>query len=196
MKKKTKTFEQPPDEYVPQPMVHNQPTMVASMDGNVELQDTQPTTIGTNKIKINISKNVQLNKNSINSSETVDPNVAIDSNKESQAFDGCNTDCIADSRTIIANDTAGCGGGRGSGSGDGHDDTGAAQTTAPATDSAQDNNGDSNGATANSSGGGGGLDADTNDIEYEVKESIRHVQFKRQPTVRSGLETSGLCSIM
>lgn len=46
-----------------------QASMITSLDGNVQLQDA-PTTIGTNKIKINITKNVT--KNVINASETVD----------------------------------------------------------------------------------------------------------------------------
>lgn len=52
------------------------------MDGNVELQDAAPTNIGTNKIKINITKNsVQLNnKNQINVSENIDNNLAINNN--------------------------------------------------------------------------------------------------------------------
>lgn len=184
-----------PDEFVPATAVHTQPTMVASMDGNVELQDSQPTTIGTNKIKINISKNVQLNKNSINSSETVDPNVAIDSNKESDASDACNTECIADSRTIIANNTDGCGDGE-SVTTDVPKTAATAPSTAQttkATASQPDNNGDSS-ETASAAQDDGAHDG--NGIEYEVKESIRHVRFKRQLPVRSGLEASGLCSIM
>lgn len=58
--------------------------MITTMDGNVELQDAAPTNIGTNKIKINITKNsVQLNnKNQINVSENIDNNLAINNNEK------------------------------------------------------------------------------------------------------------------
>lgn len=103
------------------------------MDGNVEMQDAQ-TTIGTNKIKINITKNVHLNKNAINSNENIDNTLAINSQ-----------------------------------------DKEAADTESSATDVAADT---------------------TDEIEFIVKESMQHAVFARQPTVKSGYETSGLCSIM
>lgn len=34
------------------------------------------------------------------------------------------------------------------------------------------------------------------DLEFDVKESIKNVQFKQQPILRKGVEASGLCSIM
>ncbi|XP_055310467.1 uncharacterized protein LOC129573660 isoform X3 [Sitodiplosis mosellana] len=158
------------EDSAPLPPIQTQSAPIATLDGNIELQEAQPITVGTNKIKINISKNVQLNKNSINSTESVDNNLAIN-NKESA--DG-QTQGIATNKSVVANDT--------------------------------DRNGsiDANEiSTANSAGGSAATaaaaisgDSATSDIEYEVKDSIKHVQFKRQPVVQSGLETSGLCSIM
>lgn len=147
------------DEYVPATVVHTQPTMVASMDGNVELQDTQPTTIGPNKIKINISKNVH-DKILINCSETADPKGVIDT----QALPVLGNECVLNATT---NDTNGI-------------STDGSNIIATA---AKDNIGDI-------------ASAKDTEIEFVVKESIRHVQFNRQPTVRSCVETSGLCSIM
>lgn len=123
------------------------------MDGNVQLQDAQPTTIGTNKIKINITKNVQLNRNTINSGENIDNNLAINSNDK----------------------VLGGGGG--------------VANVASATNSKSqpDQIGDT----------GNGVDSAANvDIEYDLKDSMKRVTFKQQPVVHSGLETSGLCSIM
>lgn len=120
------------------------------MDGNVELQDAAPTNIGTNKIKINITKNtVQLNnKNQINVSENIDNNLAINNNDKELTGGGS------------AGDTD--------------------QSSAP--------NNSSNGATSD--------ECSAVDIEYELKDSMKHATFVRQPVVHSGLETSGLCSIM
>lgn len=148
------------------PPIQTQPTLITSLDGNIEIQEAQPIIVGTNKIKINISKNVQLNKNSINSSESVDNNLAINNKETADA----QTQGIANNKSVVANDT--------------------------------DRNGsiDSHETSANSTGGTAttcvSTTNDTDNIEYEVKDSIKHVQFKRQPVVRSGLETSGLCSIM
>lgn len=122
------------EEYTPQPIVHTpQATLITSMDGNVEMQDAQ-TTIGTNKIKINITKNVHLNKNAINSNENIDNTLAINSQDKETA-----------------------------------------DTESSATDVAADT---------------------TDEIEFIVKESMQHAVFARQSTVKSGYETSGLCSIM
>lgn len=147
------------------PPIQTQPIQITSLDGNIELQDSQPVTLGTNKIKINISKNVQLNKNSINSSESVDNNLAIN-NKESA---DAQTQGTATNKSVVANDTDRCENGSKDASATSDNNAGAASS-----DSA-------NSAT---------------EIEYEVKDSIKHVQFKRQPVVQSGFETSGLCSIM
>lgn len=170
------------DEYVPQSTVSSQPTLVASIDGNVELHEAQPQTIGTNKIKINITKNVQLNKNSINSSE-LDDNLAINNRELKSATVGLSTGQAENSENYVANDTDGTGLQKTSGN---------QATISTATNKNDDGvgGGDDN---------GGSIDAasDIQNIEYEVKESIKHVQFKRQPIVRSeSVETSGLCSIM
>lgn len=128
------------------------------------MQETQPVTVGTNKIKINISKNVQLNKNSINSSESVDNNLAIN-NKES-------VDAQTTTKSVIENDT----------------------------DRRENGSSDANAAVDNSASAAAAASNESEmrdtEIEYEVKESIKHVQFNRQPVFQSGLETSGLCSIM
>lgn len=128
------------------------------MDGNVELQDAAPTNIGTNKIKINITKNtVQLNnKNQINVSENIDNNLAINNN-DKELIGGGESD---NSRTTLQT-----------------------SSTAP--------NNTSNNGSGNDEGSEGPID-----IEYELKESMKHATFERQPVVHSGLETSGLCSIM
>lgn len=107
------------------------------MDGNIEVQDAPTGSIGTNKIRINITKNVQLNKHAINSNnENIDNTLAINSQD----------------KDAIGSDAA-------------------AAVNASAADA-------------------------IDDIEYTVKESMNHVEFKRQPPFKSGYETSGLCSIM
>lgn len=125
------------EEYVPQsqPIVQvPQAMLITSIDGNVEIQDAPLTNIGTNRIKINITKNVQLNKNPINTNENIDNNLAINSQDKRKPDTNFN---VADAA----------------------------------------------------------IDA-VEDIEYTVKESMQHTVFTRQPPIRSGLETSGLCSIM
>lgn len=124
----------------------SQATLVTTMDGNIELQDApQPATIGTNKIKINITKNVHLNKNTINSNENTDNNkLAINSQDKE----------MLSNEPVTANDDGAC-----------------AATNAAATDV-------------------------VDEIEYAVKESMRHVVFTQQPPTKSGFETSGFCSIM
>lgn len=153
------------EDSAPLPPIQTQPILITSLDGNIELQDAQPITLGTNKIKINISKNVQLNKNSINSSESVDNNLAIN-NKESA---DAQSQGIATNKSVVANDTDRC-------------ENGSTDASAIS---------DNNGAAASSESANSSAE-----IEYEVKDSIKHVQFKKQPVVQSGLETSGLCSIM
>lgn len=127
------------------------------------MQETQPVTVGTNKIKINISKNVQLNKNSINSSESVDNNLAINNRESVDAQ-------IATAKSVIENDT----------------------------DRGENGSSDATAAVDNSASAAASSESEIRDteIEFEVKESIKHVQFNRQPVFQSGLETSGLCSIM
>lgn len=149
---------------MPLPSTQAQTSQIATIDGNIEIQEAQPVTAGTNKIIINISTNVQLNKNSINSSESVDNNLAINNKEAADA----QSQGIATNNSIVANDNG--------------------STDANVVNSALDN----------SASGAGSRDSATDgaDIEYEVKESIKHVQFKRQPVFPSGLETSGLCSIM
>lgn len=122
------------------------------MDGNVELQDAAPTNIGTNKIKINITKNsVQLNnKNQINVSENIDNNLAINNNDKEL--------------------------------------TGGGESKHTGTSSSKGPNNTNNG---NASDEWGAVD-----IEYELKDSMKGVTFERKPLIHSGLETSGLCSIM
>lgn len=151
------------DQYIPQMPVHTQPTLIASIDGNVELHEAQPTTIGTNKIIINITKNVHSNKNPINSGESIDNNLEIN-DKEI----GKNSN---------SNDT------------DQYENGGNSTIT---------NNGNPTNVTNNKNAGSNNADSaqSITEIEYEVKDSIKHVQFKKQPAVHSGLETSGLCSIM
>lgn len=146
-------------EHVPATIAISQPNTILSICGNVELQDLQPTTIATNKIKINISKNVH-DKILINCSETADPKGVIDT----QALPVLGNECVLNATT---NDTNGI-------------STDGSNIIATA---AKDNIG----AIAS---------AKDTEIEFVVKESIRHVQFNRQPTVRSCVETSGLCSIM
>lgn len=124
-----------------------QATLVTTMDGNIELQEAiQPGTIGTNKIKINITKNVHLNKNPINSNENIDNSKLAINNQDKEKLNN---------ETTAAND----------------DGAAAAATTIAAINA-------------------------VDEIEYVVKESMRHVVFARQPPTKSGFETSGLCSIM
>lgn len=159
------------EQYVPQtPVAPVQQTMITSIDGNVELQTiAQPTTIGTNKIKINITKNVHLNKNPINSSESIDNNLEIN-DKEIGLAGGQKTGAANNNnKNCISNDT------------DQHQNGAANQANS--------------GHPTNQTNAASDSDS-TAEIEYEVKDSIKHVQFERRPVVKSGLETSGLCSIM
>lgn len=112
-------------------------TWITLLDGNIEFQDTPSVAIRTNKIKINLSKNVQMNE---------------------------------DRKSFVAKYTDGC-------------HNGSTDTNAT--------------AAAPTKAGGASCDITANtNIEYTVKTSIRHVEFKPQPLVQIGFETSGLCSIM
>lgn len=93
------------------------------MDGNVQLQDAQPTSLGTNRIKINITKNVT--KTIVNSENTNKP--------------------ISD---LISTNT----------------------TSAD--------------------------DQPEEEILFTFKNSMKSIPFKKMPIVKSGQDTSGLCSIM
>lgn len=112
-----------------------------TIDGNIELQDASATTYGTNKIKINITKNVQLNKNAINNSENSVSNLEISDNDKLLASSSVNNENLNKNQTEDA------------------------------------------------------VEAST-EPEYVLKDSMKKVVFKRQPVVKNGLETSGLCSIM
>lgn len=123
---------------------------MSTIDGNVELQGVNRSALCTNKIKINISKNVQLNKNSKNSSESINNHLAInddqsrvssDSSNDSTANKNCTSDIEALNsieEVIVENDI----------------------------------------------------------IEYEIKDSMKGIKFKKVPIQRKGVEASGLCSIM
>lgn len=134
------------DEYIPTPIAAKQ--SITTIDGNIEIQETSATTIGTNRIKINITKNVQLNKNAINNSENSDNNLAISNNDK----------LLATISAINEN-------------------------------SSKKNQNDVNETSASPS-------SSTTEPEYVLKDSMKNTVFKRQPVVKSGLETSGLCSIM
>lgn len=130
-------------------MLNIQPKIVSTIDGNVELQGVNRSAFCTNKIKINISKNVQLNKNSKNSSESINNHLAINDDESRLSSDNSNdsTDnknCASDNETSNSNDI---------------------------------------------------IIAD-NIIEYEIKDSMKGIQFKEVPIQRKGVEASGLCSIM
>lgn len=101
-----------------------QASMITSLDGNVQLQDA-PTTIGINKIKINITKNVT--KNVIKASDNY-----IGKQSESASDKGANV-------------------------------------TEPDKEE---------------------------EITFEYKDTMKEVNFKKLPAVKSGVETSGLCTIM
>lgn len=103
-----------------------QASMITSLDGNVQLQDA-PTTLGINKIKINITQNVT--KNVIKAS---DNNLG----KQSE---------LASDKGANANVT------------------------------------ESN---------------KEEEITFEYKDAMKEVNFKKLPAVKSGVETSGLCTIM
>lgn len=126
------------DEYIPQ-SVQGQPTIITTIDGNVEVQDATPAPIGTNKIKINITKNVHLNKIPINVSETTDSHLAVNNSEKVNSSIGGKPDGNGNSSSNVEEEV---------------------------------------------------------DIEYEMKDSMKDATFEHQPIVRSGQETSGLCSIM
>lgn len=129
-------------------MLITQPKVVSTIDGNFELQGVNRSQLCTNKIKINISKNVQLNKNSKNSSESINNHLAInddelsnDSSNDSTVNKNCASHIEAFSsidEVIVADDI----------------------------------------------------------IEYEIKDSMKGIQFKEVPIESKGVEASGLCSVM
>ncbi len=102
-----------------------QASMITSLDGNVQLQDA-PTTLGINKIKINITKNVT--KNVIKASD----NNLGKTSELATPKDGANV-------------------------------------TEPEKEE---------------------------EITFEYKDTMKEVNFKKLPAVKSGVETSGLCTIM
>lgn len=104
------------------PSVLSQTTLITSMDGNVQLQDAQPTSLGTNRIKINITKNVS--KIIVNSENT--------------------------NKTI----------------------------SEPPNASAAD------------------ISLPEEEISFTFKNSMKSTAFKKMPVVKTGQDTSGLCSIM
>lgn len=108
--------------------------MITSLDGNVQLQDTL-VPLGTNKIKINITKNVT--KNVINSENT-------------EKIGSSETNSLQNSSSSLST-------------------TVAAMPTEP---------------------------QPIEEIEFDYKDSMKGVEFKKLPLVRNGSETSGLCSIM
>lgn len=112
-----------PNPQPPAPSKHQtQASMITSLDGNVQLQDT-PTTIGINKIKINIKKNV---------TKTVI--------KPSDSNLGKPSELAASNATVPHKEDE--------------------------------------------------------EITFEYKDTMKGSNFKKLPAVRSGTETSGLCTIM
>lgn len=130
-------------------MLNSQPKIVSTIDGNVELQGVSRSALCTNKIKINISKNVQLNKNSKNSSESINNHLAINDDESRLSSDSSN-------------------------------------------DSTANKNCASNIEALNSNG----VIVVDDIIDYEIKDSLKGIQFKEVPIQRKGVEASGLCSIM
>lgn len=135
-------------------ILNSQPKIVFDIDGNVELEGVNRSAICTNKIKINISKNVQLNKNSKNSSESINNHLAINDEESKLSSDNSN-DSTANKNCTY--------------------DTEASNSIHEIL------------ITNN---------ATSDNIEYEIKDSMKGIQFKEVPVLRKGVEASGLCSIM
>uniref|UniRef100_A0A182VVW6 Pre-mRNA cleavage complex 2 protein Pcf11 n=1 Tax=Anopheles minimus TaxID=112268 RepID=A0A182VVW6_9DIPT len=164
----------------------------ASIDGNVELQDApQSATVVPNKIKINITKTKAQPSNSghglssSNDGEASDANNGVSVNNFNEDSQGIG---VVDSGNTQQD----------------HGDTALDEDGVGSWEERQDRNGSeqSNNKETSAATTTAAADAaviafeETTDVAYELKQSLKGIDWNRQPRVTSGLEASGLCSIM
>uniref|UniRef100_A0A182M518 PCFS4-like zinc finger domain-containing protein n=1 Tax=Anopheles culicifacies TaxID=139723 RepID=A0A182M518_9DIPT len=162
----------------------------ASIDGNVELQDApQSATVVPNKIKINITKTKAQQANSghgltsTNEGETSDANNGVNVNNFNEDSQGNGLDAQQDHGDTGGLDEDGAGSWE-----EKQDKNGSEQ---------QSNNKETSAATTTAAADAAVVAfEETTDVAYELKESLKGIEWNRQPRVTSGLEASGLCSIM
>ncbi|XP_061504313.1 uncharacterized protein LOC1281907 [Anopheles gambiae] len=158
----------------------------ATIDGNVDLQDApQSATVVPNKIKINITKGkAQQQQQQV---------AAASSNNDGEPGDGgsngVNTNNFNEDSQGVEDEASNDGGGAG-GSLEERDEKNGAE---------QSNNKESSTVATLPLAADAVAEVafeETTDVAYELKEGLLGIELNRQPRVTSGLEASGLCSIM
>lgn len=157
----------------------------ATIDGNVDLQDApQSATVVPNKIKINITKG---------KAQQQQQAAAASSNNDGEPGDGgsngVNTNNFNEDSQGVEDEASNDGGGAG-GSLEERDEKNGAE---------QSNNKESSTVATPPVAADAVAEVafeETTDVAYELKEGLLGIELNRQPRVTSGLEASGLCSIM
>ncbi|XP_053668555.1 uncharacterized protein LOC128718962 [Anopheles marshallii] len=165
----------------------------ASIDGNVELQDApQSTAVVPNKIKINIT--------TAKAQQQQLPNHGLTSGNDgetSDATNGVNMNNFNEDSQGIGLDSGGTQQDHGDAGTREEDGTGSWEEKHEKNGSEQSNNKEMSAVTTTAPADDAVVAfEETTDVVYELKESLKGVDWNRQPRVTSGLEASGLCSIM
>uniref|UniRef100_A0A182T5Z6 Uncharacterized protein n=1 Tax=Anopheles maculatus TaxID=74869 RepID=A0A182T5Z6_9DIPT len=160
----------------------------ATIDGNVELQDAaQSAVVVPNKIKINITKTKQSHSGHTNQGAT-------SANDGEAATSDANNGVNVNNFNEDAQDEQEHGD-------NGHEEDGAGsrEERQEKNGSEQSNNKESSAVTTTTIAASDAAVVafeETTDVAYELKECLKDIELNRQPRVTSGLEASGLCSIM
>ncbi|XP_049279637.1 uncharacterized protein LOC125762019 isoform X1 [Anopheles funestus] len=166
----------------------------ASLDGNVELQDApQSATVVPNKIKINITKTKAQQQ------ATSGHNHGLMSSNDGETADannGVNVNNFNDDSQGIGQDSGGTHQDHGDNALE-QDGVGSWEERHEKNGSEQSNNKETSTIMATAAADAAEVTfEETTDVAYELKERLKGIDWNRQPRVTSGLEASGLCSIM
>ncbi|XP_050071761.1 uncharacterized protein LOC126559634 [Anopheles maculipalpis] len=164
----------------------------ATIDGNVEMQDAaQSAVVVPNKIKINITKTKQSYSGHINHGGASSAN---DGEPTGDTNNGGNVNNFSEDTQDEQQEHGD--------NGNEDDGAGSWEERQEKNGSEQSNNKDSSAAATTTTPTAAAEDAavvafeETTDVAYEPKGCLKAIEFNRQPRVTSGLEASGLCSIM
>ncbi|XP_055614328.1 pre-mRNA cleavage complex 2 protein Pcf11-like isoform X2 [Uranotaenia lowii] len=173
----------------------SQGQLLPSIDGNVELQDAPATSIITNRIKINITtaKTTSNVSNSIHSSATSTANnTSSDLSQHHNAgrSGGSSISVLISGGSTMYNDNS-------------NDDLYSNMDDMHHTGENSQNSSNQllmimpeEELNDSNKGPVAVTEEEPTDIAYDLKPSLRGIEFTRQPRVENGFDTSGLCSIM
>uniref|UniRef100_A0A182K1H3 CID domain-containing protein n=1 Tax=Anopheles christyi TaxID=43041 RepID=A0A182K1H3_9DIPT len=163
----------------------------ATIDGNVDLQDApQSATVVPNKIKINITKTKAQQVATTGGHNHHGAGATLNDSETGDASNGVNVNNFNEESQGVEDETSNEGGGAVGSSWEEKEEKNSSE---------QSNNKDTSTVATPAVAAEAATEVafeETTDVAYELKEGLMGLELNRRPRVTSGLEASGLCSIM